>query len=521
MRLLVYREGAMKCKVLTLSLIYLCFVLPCIEAQEEKPKAKAIEASVTAGEWELKPLLIKGSPMPGGGGSFENFDKPIWLQSGVMTFWDRSVLYSIKDGKVRRVLAMDEKLPAVGSNTAKLKPKELNALTPGKNLLYIGAVQTGTFAFGKYVVYTWDGEQLKLLLGADSEVEIGGARKKISSALVSMVSPDGKALITCRIGRSSHQWDNWVVHDGSNQMPLDQILLVGKPLPAMPGVTVQSIITPPYDSQAHFVRLFADGAVAMLKLAGATYKEALVRVTPEKAEKIIAIGEPDPFEPTNQVRDILGISSVDRNNVVFVMNSSKGDSHPVLVLHRNGKFYKLFDRNLPGVKNKTLWSRFNIGDGFFLESESPYYAFRVMLYRQLTKDERNRFSANYEIIPHLFFFDGETVHQLSESIPTTGLTYWSHLSELGKGPYEVSGAIVHGVNARGIRFFDTGIQLESEQAGTSWLLETSGQEFIFKPAPEFNVPGKKITLGDVVGWKSSTEAIVKLSDGFYLLSKLR
>lgn len=53
--------------------------------------------------------------------------------------------------------------------------------------------------------------------------------------------------------------------------------------------------------------------------------------------------------------------------------------------------------------------------------------------------------------------------------------------------------------------------------GSAWLLEVSGKEFSFKPAPEFNVKERKVSLGNVVGWKSPTEAIVRLGDGIYLL----
>jgi len=59
--------------------------------------------------------------------------------------------------------------------------------------------------------------------------------------------------------------------------------------------------------------------------------------------------------------------------------------------------------------------------------------------------------------------------------------------------------------------------------------ELSELEYLFDPIvmdgkliknPTFrNTAGKRISLLDVIGWKSATEAVVRLSDGFYLISR--
>ena len=82
------------------------------------------------GEWELKPLAIEGAPTPAGG-QFHFFpyvylEYPIWVQSGITAFWSNfdskdkdSTLYSIKDGRVTRILAGANLCPSLARTRQK------------------------------------------------------------------------------------------------------------------------------------------------------------------------------------------------------------------------------------------------------------------------------------------------------------------------------------------------------------------------------------------------------------------
>lgn len=531
--------------------ICLCSLLVGVSAQEEKNTATTgVKTDTIPGEWELKPLAVEGSPVPGIGGSGQlskvdpsqyhergvsiispdrtvypayrdpaiyDFASPsyAWTQSGMLAFWANygttgSALLSIKDGKVTKILLKGEPLPVSGSYKAMVQPVPpvyvlVPTLLPGKNLLYINAM-SHPFS-GKMAVYTWDGETLKLLLGGDSDLEVDGVTYRLFSASAVGIASDGRAIVDCLVKKPLKGFAFF--HDGTKLIPL-RLWELEKPLPGMPEVTVVSSVQ---------FRLFDGGAVAVLKVKGASYKEALFRKTPEKTEKILAIGDPDPFDPARKIQSI-ALFAADKNNVAFVVINDARNVAPVLLLFRNGKFQKLFDSTLPGVKDKPPWRQYRIGDGFFLDPESPNYFFRVTLSRELSKSERANHST-YELFPHYFFFDGENLNDLSESAETTQLTSAIPLNQLGKGAFDRRGVIFRGVSAKGLRVFDNAVQFETEAPGTSWLLDISGNEFSFKPAPEFNIHGRKISLGNVVGWRSPTEAIVRLDDGIYLLSKVR
>lgn len=535
----------------TLTLICLCLTSGRVSAQEEKNSSteRGAKIETIAGEWELKPLAVKGSPAGDTGGRFEYLDifldPPLWVQSGMVAFWAKfgpkdkdEALFTIKDGKVVRVLIEEQSFPALGSNKAQVQ-RTTNPYTPadsnlhlfvwetlhaGKNLLYINAVQGKWLP--KLAIYTWDGERLQLLLAEDSEVELDGARYKVRSAFVREILPDGRAVIMCDMGRSKKgsrsKLDNFIcyffVHDGVMLTPLLQ-LEEEKPLPGLPDIIFQSFL-----HFSHFtgpLLFFNGGAVVALKVKGAPYKEALFRITAEKAEKIIAIGDPDPFDPTRKIQTILDGGATNKNNIAFVASSAKGSPKPMLLLYRDGKFQKVFDDTYPGVKEKAGLRYYEIGNGFFPEEGSSDFIFKVTFHRELSKSERDNLRANYELVPHYFFFDGEQAHHLYESAQTTLHSRLLPLAYLGKGPVETPGVIVRGVGAKGIRQLDTHITGGLPDRGSSWMIYGMGKDFSFKPALEFNVQGKKVSLGDVIGWKSPTEAIVRLDDGLYLLSRLR
>jgi hypothetical protein len=567
-------------------LIYLFLIAVGVSAQEEKnssPTTKEAKAAIIPGEWELKPLAIKGAPAPGTGGRFEFFlgpfnnspvvvksvkspnvsiipidpsfnNSPVWVESGITAFWesfgpkkDDWALYSIKDGKVTKILVEEEPLPAVGTDKAKVSGRrdavpdmEMQPLVAGKNLLYINAWYSRRVSSLRSAVYTWDGENLKLLLGNDSQLEINGVTHNVYRAYA-QATPDGKVII--------HGWTDkpqkvffWLVHDGKKLTLIPNLSLQeNKPLPGMPEVMIDSYryIWTIYSSVASF----DGGEVAILKVKGASYKEALFRITPEKTEKILAVGDPDPSDSTQKIRELISVFAADKNNVAFAVRSGK-QNNALLLLYRNGKFQKVFDHTQIKDWNST-WFKFIIEGGFFLDPESPNYFFKVILERKSKFKVRGYY---YEPVPHYFFFDGEKVHQLSETAPTTLVTAPVLSSSLGKGAVEtngvllrwVGGKLVGGAEAKGsvypyenwmadklteklfgkevsdsIFIFDT-----TDLVG-GWLLEKSGKEFSFKPAPEFNVKGRKVSLGNVAGWKSPTEAIVRLDDGIYLLSKLQ
>lgn len=55
---------------------------------------------------------------------------------------------------------------------------------------------------------------------------------------------------------------------------------------------------------------------------------------------------------------------------------------------------------------------------------------------------------------------------------------------------------------------------------TWWFLEPNAPEARFEPAPEFvTADGRRVHLGQVVAWRNSGQAVVRLPDGFYLFSR--
>lgn len=478
--------------------ICLCLLLVGVSAQDGRDTArKEVKPATIPGEWELKPLAVEGSPAPGGGQfhflPYPYLEYPIWVQSGITAFWSSSdpkdkgsTLYSIKDSKVRRILTEGESLSIVGTDKAKVersyKSPPMKATVTGKALLYINALQSSLTA--KSAVYTWDGEQLRLLLGNDSKLEVAGETYKVYRAYASQTAADGKVVIICESDKPK-----WVAfslnHDGVNLTPLTAYVVKEKKslLLAVGGVRGSAA-----DSQSD---------------------------SKENKPLPLAVGDPDPFDPTKKILSLSLIGSANKNSVAFILNSSK-TPEPVLAIYQSGKFHRLFDRNLPGVKEKAPWRVYNIESGFFLDWEAPGYFFKVTLHR---KSELK--SYNYELVPHYFFFDGENVHHLWESAESTQSTMPVLLSSLGKGAFEANGVLLRGVGAKGYRVFDGVTVFDVADLGSAWLLEVSGKEFSFKPAPEFNVKERKVSLGNVVGWKSPTEAIVRLGDGIYLLSRAR
>lgn len=358
----------------------------------------------------------------------------------------------------------------------------MKPIVPGKALLYINALQSSFTA--KSAVYSWDGGQLRLLLGNDSKLEIEGESYKVYRAYASQTAADGKVIITCESDKP--KWLAFsLTHDGVSLTPLTAYLVKEKKSLPLAGGNLRSADA---DSQSD---------------------------STENKPLPLAVGGPDPFDPTKKILSLLLIGGAHKNSIAFIVNSSK-NLEPVLAIYQNGKFHKLFDKYLTGVKDKTLWRVYNIESGFFLDREAPGFFFKVTLYR---KSEYK--SYNYELVPHYFFFDGENVHHLWESAQSTQSTMPVLLSSLGKGAFEANGVLLRGVGAKGFRIFDGVPVMDKVDLGSAWLLEVSGKEFSFKPAPEFNVKEKKVSLGNVVGWNSPTEAIVRLDDGIYLLSKVQ
>lgn len=508
-----------------------------------KSPAQATVPETIPGEWELKPLALVGMPAPGASARFEFIDlyfhQPVWIPSGFVTFWantrpkdansvfgikDNKIilsksddqkfwgLYSVKDGKVVKVFNEAELLTVTGTDKAKVERSydflRVNALVAGKNILYINASQS--IWSGKISIFSWDGDNLKLFLGNDSKLEIDGITYNVHSAYVRQAFRDGKALVVCTTNKPKTRVFE-LFHDGEKFIPVRLIPEEDKPLPGMPGVLFDGMPVMPYFiPSVHY----DGGLIARMKVKGAPYKDAVFRITPEKAEKIIAVGDADPFDSTKKIQSILWISGADKNSVAFVVSSAK-KLEPVLMIYRDGKFQKVFDNTYPSVKDKAQWLLYSIGGGSFMSSDSSSYFFSVTLHRKSDlKDYK------YELLPHFFFFDGENLHHLSENAPTTQLTRALWMSWLGKGVLDTKGIIFQGVGSTGYRLFDSGYAFYFEQnIGNSWLFESTGKIFTFKPAPEFNVPGKKISLGNVIGWKSPTEAFVRLDDGIYQLSR--
>ena len=499
----------------------------------------------------LSHLVKKGSEVPDKGGRFQEFGDVYWLEQGGLVFWasvsrpnkknEEWGLFSFKDGQTRTLLMEGENsLPTEISATKESKPEKIHLRkadrqrwgtwdlkTPihkSRQLLYF------SFFNEKYVgdnfgsVYTWDGVRLRKVLGWKDLLEVRGSRYEINSARVLNISPEGEALIYFEIKGGQNGLG---LYDGTQLTPL---LMSGDALPELQGVLVRKVVVRPrivgapcalplYNFCTPITAwVFPNVIWAALEVTGAPYKKAIFRLTKEKAEMILAEFKSDPLDPKESMGSFLAMDAANPNSVIIRASKFSGE---VLLHYRDGQFYKVFDKSLSGVvkfphfrwKDPQGWRDYSVENGFFLRSDKSQYVFPVTFSRPggtQVSVSSGAVETTYwaENLSSLFLFDGEHLINLSE---TTQMPW-------GFSVRKINGNFI-GLLISEPEYVMSRNALLKVPTPKKWFLDANSEELRLQQVPELLTDGdKRITLADVVVWKSPGEAIARLDDGLYLFT---
>jgi len=506
-------------------------------AQSAPPPAQEGPVSQVEGSWQLTPLVLKGAQAPETNGQFQEFGETYTMEN-MLAFWARFGpadkdwgLFSLKDGKVAKILLEDVEFVAPDSRKIKVSragvfPARIYA---GKRILYISNLNPDH-------LYGWDGEQLVRILCAGDQLDVNGVRYMVKKATVLDVSADGRALIYYDADKPQHI-NGWVLHDGKSLMPLWK---EGDPLPGMPGVQIKNMSSGPF-CISHCVgvpRLLEDGSVlAAIEITGASEKAALFHIASDRTEKIsveMTAGRsmrPTPFDTSFSERR-LGDLLVARSDG-FVMEVSHGETsndfvqgtttyslEPRLLFYNQGRGQVV--SNAGAREGGALGAKdlgFAFDSGMYLAPDSS----RALVTLRATISKRHWTKSRTSVsLPGLYFWDGEK--KLS-AVPWE-MALGMDIPAVLKALETKSGPIWRPVPAKGIRLrrisgpvSGVGVVLPTAgSTGARWFVASNSVDGKLE-RPQFRVAGRTVTVADVVAWRSPEEALVELEDGYYLLTK--
>jgi hypothetical protein len=472
---------------------------------------------VLPGEWELKPLVRIGDPAPETGGRFEEFGQRFWLDSGVLVFWGRFgpkqwALYSWKDGRLQLVAPEGNAVqpPHAEGVTEQLEiyrvtgGREQTLFHPGRGILYM-SMHFG--ALGKTAsVYAWDGERLRKVLARGDTVSLGGVSHKVRYARVLERSPDGIALIFIE---TEQKRSGLALHDGTSLHPL---MIEQEELPGMPGVRVKS----------HWIRgiplsyeVVPGAAFVGVEVTGAPYKSASLRLTPGKAEIMPVLGSPFPPDhfthTTEQGDSVFRFHHQGQVNVVSTLAQLLGlDRHDWSVTG----YAELMDRDLRRVAVLASASRSPTPEekkrGFLVGAprhEYWYYHWVEGPWWMVSSGERLAQITS----TGLLLLDGDRGANLTEKL------LLSATSQLRRMRGDFPGLLLE---AKPLSVPGTTYKPIPGSKTTWWFLDGNSEDIRLEPAPEFKTSdSRRVHLGNVLGWPKPGQAVVRLSDDFYLLTK--
>jgi hypothetical protein len=512
-------------------------------------------AAPAASRWRVSPLVRAGSEVPDvAGARFQEFGEVFWLDSGEVVFWggwgkrdEDWGLFSLKDGKLRTISRAGEGvIPPSIQQIPGRKPDKislhrfahnptwkggLHIKTPihaGKNHLYLSVeeiyqVMSGAWNSG---VYAWDGLHLKKLLGADGEFigsEMGGVKYEGINGIVLTVSTQGEALIYFMGGPKGlkaigNMKYGLALYDGSQLKPL---LVSGDPLPGMPGVKLSDVeyghaySTPWADKPLSAAWASPEATLAVLKVDGAPYKKALFRLTRDKAEKLVAVGDPDPADPKKSIKEIMLIEAAGPETVAVLVERS-GRGGLAWLLHHQGQLRLLFDISM--AERETGWDGLALGKFAFIRTDPA----QALLEATVIKSKLEWRNEYYKIVlvahrsfrTDYYVYDGQRVARVSRdtSFFDTRLR-WT----FGDFP----GAIIEGVRLNWLTGATKDVtEAEFQKNVTASFLDFSAKEMRPQPPPEFvTEDGRRIPIADVLAWKGRDGAVARLGDGLHLLTK--
>lgn len=501
-------------------------------AAQEKPLPSVAQPAapvprVLPGEWELKPVVRIGDPAPETGGRFEEFGERFWLDSGVLIFWGRFgpkewALYSWKDGRLQLVVPEGNDVQCTHAEgvTEKLEIhhgtgwRERTHLQEGRGILYMSMHFGG---LGKTAsIYAWDGEVLRKVLARGDTISMAGVSHKVRYARILDMAPDGTAVIFIE---TEEKRSGLVLHDGTRLTPL---LLEQAELPGMPEVTLKS----------HWIRGIAAAhavvpgmAFVEAEVTGAPYKVALLRLTPGKVESVLGLREP---YSSAYLRWSVGVGFEDPYASAYLRSSGAGGSDLLLFLTAPGEKSEsalvLYQAGqLKPVAARSSLYRFlprldeiSIRGTKLLQNDPPRFVFLATASEtQRWKDWQYLHIATF-FSTALLLFDGDRLRPLNDKLPLGLASYLHRLS--GDFPGVVLEATP--VSEDPVRVTTGAGRIIPSPGTTWWFLDAGSDDIRLEPAPEFKTSdGRRVHLGNVLGWSKPGRAVVQLSGDFYLLTK--
>jgi hypothetical protein len=358
--------------------------------------------------------------------------------------------------------------------------------SPG--LVYITAkIKTGWFT-SYHSVFCWDGERLRQVLGRGDEIE----GYPVRSAQTVAVGPKGGAAIAFV---TTEPAKGLALHDGAavtavwrngDLLPVPQAWRFN--FRAHSSFYLEHTNTPVALPSPEVVILLLDFEDPLSEKS----KRVLLRLTREKAESIIAVGEPCAALPRRTV-----VTNIEPRFVAL---------SPDCVVFNASSRVLLYDRGRVLSLASAEWRDLTVVAAALLRAPPPSVVFGL---RQVHEEQ----SGSTRIIRHrvdVALCDGERAVNLTNDFA------FDDLEGIRSCPYPFCGVMVEGV--RGIPTRKG--ELEPEKGTSKWFLDIDAIEKGLQAPPQFATSEKRVvSLGDVVDWVNPRKAIVRLHDGFHMLSR--
>jgi hypothetical protein len=503
-------------RLFSLSILLWLAILPFTGGRAQEPPAATpappeLPAQAVEGTWKVTPLAQKGAAETGST-SFPEFGYGYWVDSGELVFWARAgadkndwALLSLKNGQVRKIAQHDVEFTEPDGFKKKIR-RGLGGYVPAGKLLYVN-VPLGRIGIDSNV-YIWDGERLSKVLAKEDSLQIGSTTYTLDSVAVFGVRRDGMAMISYRTDKPK-KTSGCLLHDGTRLVTT----LLPDPLPGLPGVS------PNVEGEVSYCPLFPGATFLYMSVKGAPYKSGVFRLTAQKAEKLLADGDPDPFQEGKQLKlrypPTVWATGPDTAILLGPLGMGKLGLELTIVAYDQGKV-----KTVPAfLRESKGFNAYDRGYVYFPHPGEVEVLFTVML--QNINYMNGRVS---KILPDLYHFDGARLM----AVPWEQVL-GKEIGSLKKGTGSLLDLALYGlprrIEMRAVPGQARGVILEmpvkKDDPKRTWYLDTNAKEFKLTRVPEFQVTGSShhFDLDDVFAWKSETEALVRTEDGFFLLTR--
>jgi hypothetical protein len=404
--------------------------------------------------------------------------------------------------------------------------RETTIFFSGEDLFY--------FQVGFERLYALNGSGVKGVLPYDDEIELAGKTKIITSA--ELLSIFGKETIFIKYKAKGKKSDGILAYSQGKYFPLmDQNSL----LPGLDNVYFNAIAgAVPALRMPLFIPFSEKNFLAVMEVNGLAYKKALIHYTPEKANKIVAVGEDHPLDAKKTVDNILWLDAQSPERFVIFLSwknkkgfKSKTGVDVILYDRGNIQLLKAIDE-IYYSKKYSAPNKLEVAHaGTFLNSDSLAYAFMTTVF--LFDIYQTKISSSHTT--HLFYSDGQKTEDMLFTIDQikAGRTiqFMSRLQAVGG---EFNGCLLLPVSMRFILIFDSKDEIiwsilgaaqtpsmrNPASAQNSLFFDANSPEKGLQDPPDFKVEGgRKVTIADILEWTSAEQAYVRLEDGIYLLRK--